>query len=344
MLKWYEQVDDENLNIIFSRIRLARNWNEYPFPSKLSDEDGGEMIKKLETGLANLGELDGRLYQCLPLDELNDLDRIALKERRILNDTMVVKKSPAAIMVSETEDTSLVFNGADHIRMQVIASGLHLEELWKRADQIDDYINTRFDYSFDEKYGYMTSYPTNVGTGLRAAVMIHLPTLSLGRKFNNLIGDMGRFGALVKGISGEGTENYGALYEISNLKTLGRSEKELVDLVNKVACQLNNQECQVRAMSLKNHRLEREDEAYKSYGVLKYARRLAMKDAMVFLSQLMAGIHDGLIVTQEPCSIYRLMLGIQPANLQKLSDKPLGKEELDVARAVYLRESLPELK
>ena len=131
---------------------------------------------------------------------------------------------------------------------------------------------------------------------------------------------------------------------IRDRKTLGQSEKDIVELVTKIARQLDAQEKKVRKMALENHRLEREDEAYKSYGVLKFARRLTKKDAMIFLSQLMSGIADGLIHTKEPCSIYCLMLGIQTANLQKLSSRPLGQEELDIARAAYLREELPELK
>ena len=205
-------------------------------------------------------------------------------------------------------------------------------------------MNTRFSYAFDEKYGYLTSFPTNVGTGMRASVTLHLPTLSTGKKFQNLIGDMSRFGVTLRGIYGEGSENYGSLYEVANQKTLGLSEQEIIDLVKRIANQLNRQEKQVRQLSLKNHSLEREDEAYKSYGVLKYARRLSAKDAMVFLSQLMAASDDGILTFEEPCSIYRMMLGIQTANLQKLSHKPLSREELDVARAAYLRKELPELR
>lgn len=343
MLKWFEQVEQGKPNVVFSRVRLARNLENYAFPSKLSDEDSIEMINNLELGLRDIKELDNRQYNYALLDEMKELDRNALKERRVFNSTIANKKTPTGILISEEEDTSLILNGADHIRIQLLSSGLHLEELWKRADQIDDFINSKFCYAYDEKYGYLTSYPTNVGTGLRASVIVHLPTLSLSRKFNNLLGDMSRFGAVVKGLYGEGAENYGALYEISNQKTLGRTEKEIIDLVNNVAAQLNNQECQVRTLSLKDHRLEREDEAYKSYGVLKYARRLAIKDAMTFLSQLMAGFSDQILKTEEPCSVYRLMLGIQPANLQNNSDHPMGKEELDVARASYLRSDLPEL-
>ncbi len=343
MMKWFECVDHEKPGVISSRIRLVRNWSQYPFPSRLTQKESMEMIRRLEFGLKDLGETDGKDYEYAYLEELSELDRKALRERRVLNSTVASKKTPVGIIVSKEEDTSIVLNGTDHIRMQVMSPGFHLEELWKRADQLDDYINMRFPYAFDEKYGYLTSFPTNVGTGMRASVVLHLPRLSMGKKFTGLVTEMGRFGASVKGVYGEGSENYGALYEVSNQKTLGLLEKEILDLVGRVAMQLLAQEEQVRSLALEKHRLECEDEAYKSYGVLKYARRLSAKDAMTFLSQLMSGVTDGIFETREPCAVYRLMLGIQPANLQKLSDRPLGKEELDVARAAYIRTELPEL-
>ena len=138
-----------------------------------------------------------------------------------LNRAAVEKKAPAGIILSEDEDTSILLNGDDHIRIQLLSSGLHLEELWERADALDDYINERFPYAFDDRYGYLTSFPTNVGTGLRASVVVHLPMLSSGRKFPALIADMSRFGTAVRGVYGEGEENFGSLYEISNQKTLG---------------------------------------------------------------------------------------------------------------------------
>ena len=343
MLKWFECEEENRQNIISSKIRLARNWNEYVFPSRLSSEDASQMVKRLCDGLEDLGEKDGRVYETAYISELSELDLRALKERRVLNASVLERKAPMAIMVSQKEDVSLVFNATDHIRIQALSTGLHLHQLLKTANEVDDFINARFSYAFDDKYGYLTSFPTNMGTGMRAAVMVHLPSLSLGKKFSTILSNMGRFGVSIRGAYGEGRENYGAIYEVTNQKTRGQTEKELADLVGKVAQQLNDQENQVRGMTLKNHRLEREDEIYKSYGVLKYARRLAMKEAMTYLSQLMAGISDGLIQTSEPCSVYRLMLGIQTANLQKLSDRPLGKEELDEARAKYLREELPDL-
>lgn len=344
MPKWFELTDAKRPEIISSRVRLARNWDAYAFPGKLSDQDSEEMIKRLEFGLKDLEETGDKEFEYAMLGDLEELDRRALKERRILNSSTVSKKTPTGIILSKDEDICIILNGDDHIRLQLLGPGLMLEELWARADRLDDYINQRFHYAFDERYGYLTSFPTNMGTGLRASVVLHLPTLSTGKKFNSLIGDMSRFGTTVRGVYGEGNENYGALYEIANQKTLGQSEKEILELVGKAAVQLSNQEAQVRKLSLQSHRLEFEDEVYKSYGVLKYARRLSFKDAMIFLSQIMTGLGVGLVEPKEPCSIYPLILGIQPANLQKLSDHPLSKEELDIARADYIRAELPELK
>lgn len=343
-MKWFEEADKRQTGVVSSRIRLVRNWDQYAFPSRLSPKAAAEMIHRLEWGLKDIGSLDGRSYEFSYLSELNELDRKALRERRVINSTIAARKEPVGIMVSEREDVSLVFNGTDHIRLQLQDQGLCLEELWRQADQMDDYMNARFSYAFDEKYGYLTSFPTNVGTGLRASVLLHLPKLSTGKKFSGLVAEMSRFGAAVRGIYGEGSENYGALYEVSNQKTLGMSEKEIFDLVGKVAGQLISQERQVRTLALQKHGLECADEAYKSYGVLKYARRLSGREAMTFLSQLKAGLDDRSLKTEEPCSVYRLMLGIQPANLQKLSSRPLSQEELQVARASYLRSELPELK
>jgi protein arginine kinase len=343
MLKWFEQKDTGRPGVISSRIRLVRNWQDYRFPSTLDEKESSEMVHRLEFGLRDLGKAEGGNFEFAMLGELEELNRMVLKERRVLNSAAVLNKKPAGILISENEDTGIVLNCDDHIRIQLFQMGLHLEELWERAGRIDDYINERFVYAFDERYGYLTSFPTNMGTGLRASVIVHLPMLSQGRRFQSLINDMGRFGASIRGVLGERDENFGSLYEISNQKTLGQTEREILDTVTKAAIQITNQEQQVRKLSLQRHKTEREDEVYKSYGVLKYARRLTSRDAMIFLSQIMAGLADGLIRTEEDFSVYRLMLGSQPANLQKMSDRPLSKEDLDGARAQFIREELPAL-
>lgn len=343
MSDWYDLVENDRSGVVYSRVRLARNWDEYAFPHKLTDKESREVVVRLEQGLSGLGSVDGHSYEAAFLSQLRDLDREALRERRVLNVSAAAKRSPVGLMISDDESVSLVFNGDDHIRLQVLSPGLTLRQSYDRADRIDDYINERVPYAFDDKYGYLTTFPTNMGTGLKASAVVHLPSLCTSRKFGELLGEMSRFGITVRGVYGQGGDNYGALYEVYNQKTLGQSEQEIIDLVEKVARQLTAQELQVRDKTLENHRLSAEDQAYKSYGVLKYARRLTMKDAMTFLSQIMTGMADGLIRPETPCPVYRLMLGIQPANLQKSAPRPLGKDELDGARAEYLRRALPEL-
>ena len=209
MLKWFEQETKDEPNIVSSRVRLVRNWDQYRFPKTLTPQEGEELVKRLEFGLKNLEELDGTQYEYVYLEELDELSRRALRERRILNSAILNKKEIVGLIVSKDESTSLVLNGDDHIRMQFLSAGLCLNELWNRADKLDDYINARFSYAFDEKYGYLTSFPTNVGTGLRASVTLHLPTLSQGKKFSSLVGEMSRFGLTLRGVYGEGDENYG---------------------------------------------------------------------------------------------------------------------------------------
>lgn len=175
MHKWFEQTENRRPNVVNSRIRLVRNWDQYRFPKTLAPMESEELVKRLEFGLRNLKELDGRDYEYAYLEELDELSRRTLRERRILNSSILEKKETVGLIVSRDESVSIVLNGDDHIRMQFLSSSLSLGELWRMADQTDDYVNARFSYAFDEKYGYLTSFPTNIGTGLRASVPFTFP-------------------------------------------------------------------------------------------------------------------------------------------------------------------------
>ena len=273
MSRWFEQTDCTGSNVVYSRVRLARNWDEYAFPAKLDQKQAQELLERLKEGLKEIGGLDGNTYVCRDLNQIKDLERMALRERRILNSATVSKREPAGLMLSEDEASSLILGGDDHIRIQLLSPGLNLDELWARMDRMDDYVNERFSYAFDDKYGYLTSFPTNVGTGLRACVVLHLPVLSQVRKFQSIVADMSRFGTAIRGLYGEGSDNYGSMYEVSNQRTLGQSEREIIELVTKAAAQLNNQEQRVRKAALSSQRLEREDEAWKSYGDRREGRQ-----------------------------------------------------------------------
>lgn len=340
MNRWFEETGLDASHVIYSRLRLSRNLDNRPFPAKLEEKEGREVLESLEEGLKGLADQGFRLREG---GQIKELERQAMRERRLLNSAAVGKKGPWGLMSTEDEAASLVLNVDDHIRLQLLGQGLCLEQLWEQADGMDDWINERFPYAFDGKYGYLTAFPTNVGTGLRCCAVMHLPALSKVKKFQSIVADMGRFGTAIRGLYGEGADNYGGFYEISNQRTLGLTEREIVELVTKAAAQLNNQENRVRAAALNSQRLDKEDEAYKSYGVLRYARKITEKDARIFLSILMEAQAGGLLSFEAPVSLYGILLGIKPASLRLASDRPLDKDEVDVARAAYIRERLPRL-
>ncbi len=343
MTKWFENVSNDTSNIVYSRVRLSRNWDEYKFPCSLKPDEAREMIARLKQNFRDINDRDDCKYEYLDLEPMEKLDKLALRERRLLNRTLSDKTTPGGFICSQDESISMVLNADDHIRLQVLSQGLNLTKCYQTADELDDYISEKILYSFNDKYGYLTSYPTNVGTAMKASVVVHLPSLTMNKQFQEFLSDMGRFGTSVRGIYGRGNENYGDLYEVVSQKTLGITEQEIMELVSNVAGQLSAQEKQFREASLSKHHLEREDESYKSYGILKYARRLTIKEAMTYLSHIWAGIADGLLKPQQSVSIYNLMIDIQPANLQKRLSRPLGRREIEAERAKYLKEKLPEL-
>jgi len=344
MEKWYEIPEKPDSNVIYSRVRLVRNWEDYPFPGKMTREQSLEMTARLFEELKQMDIHDSVDYRFAFLHQMTELQRTALLERRAINRSLAKKTEPSALILSRDESLGISINGDDHVRIQAVEKGLNLSGCYDRADRMDEYIGGKIDYAFDEKYGYLTTFPTNVGTGLRASVVVHLPMLSRRRNFNSFVADMGRFGTSIRGVYGEGSENCGSLYRVSNQKTLGQSEKDIIDLVTKAAAELDAQERRLRKDAYKQHPVVCEDETYKSYGVLKYARKLTKKDSMEFLSQILTGVTDGILQLQEPCSIYALMLGIQTANLISKAERPLNKEEVEVARADFLRSRLPEIR
>ena len=344
MVKWYENVKlSTDYNFVSSRIRLSRNLEGYVFPESTSEEENKILTRDMLSGLSGIGVIDAR--DCINREffKLGDVEKQALRERRVINSVIAHRKEETGLITSDTEEISLVINGDDHIRLQLLSGGLMLEELWKRADRLDDYINEKFRYAFDEKYGYLTAYPTNVGTGMRANIVLHMPLLSKGKSFSNLILGLSRFGVSIKGVYGEGQENCGCLYDISNSKTLGHSEREIIDQVTRVAMQLNSQEAKVRRIALSEHRIDIEDEVYKAYGVLKYARKLTLKDSLKYLSILLQGAADNIIKLKNPQEIYSLIFGVQPAHLLKRAQKPLAKDEMNQERAAFLRKNIERI-
>lgn len=340
MLRWFEEPGMNHDVILASRIRLARNIYQYPFSSRITSEQTDRMIS--DAGKKIMSIPVTRDYRDYILEDLEETEKEALVERHVIS-KFLTQQDKAMFFVSDDEKNSIMLNEEDHIRIQCIEAGMNLEEAYKRANRLDDVIGEKVQYAYDDNFGYLTTCPTNVGTGMKASYMMHLPALGNSKKIQSLISEVGHFGINMKGLYGEDGSGCGHIYQITNQKTMGLSEKEIMNNLDSIARQIMEQERECRKQVLKKDRLQLEDEIYKSYGILKYSRRLKYKDAMLFLSELKLGLALGLMEFQEKADfiVYQLMIGIQPANLKLIAGKERSESELEEVRATFIRENLP---
>lgn len=345
MIKWYEEEND-NFNgvIISSRIRLARNLANYSFPNRLDKEKAIEMIEEIENTISSNEELKNELTFTY-MKDLNQIDKVAMMERHVISPLFINMTIPTYLILSKDESTSIMINEEDHIRIQSMNTGMNLTKALENANKIDDIIEENVTYAFNDKLGYLTACPTNVGTGLRASYMLHVPALESTGQLQFILEAIGKFGLTVRGIHGEGSESQGSVFQISNQITLGLNEQEIIENLTSVTRQIVDQEIVLRDKLLKENRLKFEDAVYRSYGLLSNARILSSKEAMTLLSDMKLGFELGLIKSKENknINIFELMTCIQPANLQKIEHKNLSIEERDIARANYIRENLPKI-
>lgn len=337
MNKWFEVTGKPQGIVVSSRIRLARNIEGHIFPAKMQEKERQELIGELRRGLNafHLSYTD--------LRQMDQNEKKALKERKLINSAIAGRNATMGLYTSDDESISILLGGDDHLRIQCLLPGSALHKGWEIMDELDDRINEQFDYAFNEKYGYLTSFPTNMGTGLRASVDLHLPLISKERDFKRLMEEIGRMGISLKGVhGGDPSENYGNLYRLSNQKTLGQTEKEIIENVERFAMQLAGQERQAENEIVRAKRGDVEDEVYKSFGVLRYARKLSFKEGMMYLSQIRMGMANGLIHMKEPVNIHSLMIQSQPACLMQYAGHSLTEEECRLVRAQFIRENLPE--
>lgn len=344
MEKWFDVPEKEGSSVICSRVRLVRNWREYPFPGKMTKEQSVEMTGRLMNGVKESGAFSGSRSRYLYLDRIPDLERTALLERRAISRGVSKKKAAAGLVLSEDERLGITINGDDHIRIQAVEKGAALTECYRRADQMEELLGSRFEYSFDEKYGYLTSFPTsggNRGSGCRWSCTCR--PFPGGRILTALPQTWGVSGPWSGAFTERGRKIPALFTRSPTRRPWARRKRRSWTWWPKRRQSWTPRNGGSGGLPWARGRWPCADEAYKSYGVLKYARRLTRKDAMEFLSQIMAGAADGILKMKEPCSVYGLMLGIQPANLLSQAERPLSREELDAARADFLRARLPEI-
>lgn len=343
MLKWYEQNVPDSDVVISSRIRLARNLKTYPFSSKISEQQAEELVEEVKAIAPNLSEKENRRFYACNIKTLNDIDKTAMVERHIVSPLLAEKEQTTGLILSDDETDSIMINEEDHVRIQAIMGGLNLEKAYSEADRMDDIACEKLNFAYDEKYGYLTSCPTNSGTGLRASCMVFLPALSAARMIQKLIEEVAKYGVTIRGIYGEGTKSLGSIYQISNQKTMGISEAETIENLKRIVFQVVKQERKRREYMMSVNTDEIEDQVYRTYGILKYARQISSDDAMTLLSQIKFGMDCGLVTFDRDINIHKLMMGVQPGSLQWTLGKNVGSLTRDQARAEYIRKELPTI-
>ncbi len=323
--------------VISSRVRLARNLRDYRFPAHITASERDQLIGELTRIVADL-EVDGiGGLDVFAISELGLMERQALVEKHLLSLNIANAVEAGAFAVNEDETVSLMIGEEDHLRIQAILPGLNIREAAELADALDNALCEQVDYAYDEKYGFLTSCPTNVGTGIRASVMLHLPALVVTKQINKIIGAATQVGLTVRGIYGEGSEPLGNLFQISNQVTLGRSEEEIILNLQGVVEQVIELERQRQQELLNNNRSEIVDQIQRNYGILANATIINSKEATERLSDLRLGAALDLIEGLSPRTVDELFVRIQPGYLQYVAGTELNEQERDVERAKIIR-------
>ncbi|MCT4566517.1 MAG: protein arginine kinase [Maledivibacter sp.] len=340
MTKWIDGEGPQNDIIISSRIRLARNLEEFPFPVALTTEKSKEVIKKVSDSILQGNTILKNDFDLIGIDQIENNDKQVLIEKHLISPNLIEKPNKSAIMMNADESVSIMINEEDHIRIQCLFPGFQLEEAWNMANKIDDIIEENLKYAFAEDIGYLTSCPTNVGTGIRASVMIHLPALAMIGYMNRILQAISQIGFTVRGLYGEGSQSQGNIFQISNQVTLGRTEEEIITTLIELTKQITNKEKDARATLIANNRIKLEDKICRSYGVLTNARIMNSKEALKLISDVRLGIDLGIIKDIDVKTINTLMVDIQGGILQKIYGKNLSTNERDIKRANLIRERL----
>lgn len=329
----------ENSGIVLtSRIRLARNLKNYKFPLKMTGEESNNVVEEVK----NAVDRQNLNYKLTYMRDLSDVEKSVMVEKHLISPALAEKKEIGAFLLSNDEKVSIMINEEDHIRIQTLGTGMSLKECWELSNKIDDVLEEEVDYAFDRELGYVTACPTNIGTGMRASVMVHLPALSITNQIEKLLIGISQLGVAVRGVYGEGTKSMGHLYQISNQGTLGASEETLIDKISQIVAQIVEKEERMRAHLKKNNLYEIEDDCYRAYGLLTNARRMSTEEAMKLLSLLKLGKEMEIIDKAKDKDIYRLMVKIQPNNILSSTDTELTTKERDKMRAEIIRNELLE--
>ncbi|MDP3723557.1 MAG: protein arginine kinase [Candidatus Omnitrophota bacterium] len=324
--------------VISSRVRLARNLEKYPFTARASKASQDEVLRLAKESLGQSATLKRSLI--FEIKDLDEIDRQFLVERHLVSREQIVHAEHKAVAIGQGEVISVMINEEDHLRLQVMQSGLNLQDAWSLIDALDDELSETLPYAYSSDWGYLTSCPTNTGTGLRASVMAHLPSLVLTKQINKVLHTITRLGLTARGLYGEGTEASGNFFQISNQVALGRSEEELIENIERILKEVIHQEQTGRESLMANNRVQLEDRIWRAFGLLRHAKTVSSSEALDLLSAVRLGVDLGLMNGLDRKIVNEMFIFSQPAHLQKLEGKALSAKERDTKRAQLIRSRL----
>lgn len=337
--EWLRGSGPQSDIVISSRIRLARNVAGYHFLSKCPRPTRASLEAKIRDVVLAVGISPKTFY--VDLEKATDMDRQLLVERHLISKPHAGAEGARGVAVSENETVSIMVNEEDHLRIQVLRSGLQLEEAWEQISRLDDALESKLDFAFHPRFGYLTACPTNLGTGIRVSVMLHLPALKLTGEIEKVFRAAKDLKLAVRGLYGEGTEATGDFFQISNQTTLGKSEEELItEFKHLVIPKIIDFEHHARKALLNDRTVALDDKVFRALGTLRAARMIGSEEVLAHLSHLRMGINLGRVKDLDIRTVNELFLLTQPAHLQKITNRKLEGDQRRAARADYIRQRL----
>ncbi|MGD8319941.1 MAG: protein arginine kinase [Gemmatimonadota bacterium] len=342
-LSWLEASGEHADIVLSTRVRVARNLQGHAFGPRARVNDREAVLKQF-TEASHASPTVGK-GQIMELVDLGVRTRRILLERRLvsrdlLGDDESGPARGAAVMLAPQDPLSIMVNEEDHLRIQSLLSGLRLQDAWSMVDQLDEELGQNLPYAFHHEFGFLTSCPTNVGTGLRASVFMHLPGLVLTKEIGKVLQGLGQVGLTFRGLYGEGSEVVGNFFQISNQTTLGKTEEDLVDHLDRIARQVIEYENKARQTLLRDARAVTEDKIWRAYGLLRYAQTLSFEELMNLLSGVRLGASLKLLPGLRVYTLNKIMIFTQPGHLEQAAGRDLPPSESDAHRAAYVRRVL----
>jgi len=334
---WLGDTGPESDTVISSRVRLARNLKGHPFLPKAGPDERRAVARAIREAVLKAGWEDAAYVD---MEEISSTERMLLVERRLISKELAGGEGERGVAYGVSETHSLMINEEDHFRIQVLKAGLALEEAYGEAVDLDRRLETQLDFAFSSQFGYLTVCPTNVGTGLRASIMLHLPALVFMKQIEKVFQAVSKINLAVRGLYGEGTQASGDFYQISNQVTLGRTEEELIRDLLRVVPRIASYERRSRDLWLKEDRILLEDRVFRALGMLQQARRIASEETLDHLSAVRMGIHLGIVQNVDIARLNEMFLLSLPAHLQQKEGAELPPLERDIVRARFIRERL----